>query len=158
MLKSVGFKVQVQLTIEKRRQFLPCSTDWKSQEQNLQNFHITGPSPRKRLEFHSNFFTYKKGTLATFFRLLEDFFVTLCEIWEVLYLLITQEFTGVRSTIKRWQNIVSTRRSLLMVIWNFWVKSQSHKQRCLCCCKSKERRSPWIWSLHMVMSISYYMR
>ena len=87
MLKSIGFKFQVQLTSEKGRLFLSCLTDWEIRINRLkiavieilQNFK-TGPSLQKRLEFHSNFFTYKKGTLATFFRLLEDFFVILYEI------------------------------------------------------------------------------
>ena len=87
MLKSIGFKFQVQLTVEKRREFLSCSTDREIRinrlkivvTEILQNFEI-GSSTRKRLELHSNFFTYKRKTLAMFFRLLENLCVTLCEI------------------------------------------------------------------------------
>ena len=61
-----------------------------------------GPSPLKRLEFQSNLSTYKRETLTTFWRPLEDLCVTLCEIWKVLYLLTTQMSTGARSTIKHW--------------------------------------------------------
>ena len=91
-----------------------------------------GPSPQKRLGFHYNLSTYRKETPATFFILLEDVCVTLYEIWEVLYLLTTQESTGARSTIKWWQNLVAATRSLLLVIWNLWMGSQSHKYECLC--------------------------
>ena len=72
MLKSVGFKVQVQLTVEKGRQFLPYLTDREirlnrlkiAEIEILQNFKL-GLSPRKHLGFHSNFSTYKRETLAT---------------------------------------------------------------------------------------------
>ena len=36
--------------------------------------------------------------------------------------------------------------------------SKSQSRVCLCCCKSKKRRSPWIQSLYIVVSVSYYMR
>ena len=79
--------VQVQLTAEKGSMFLPCSTD---REIRLDQSKIAGteilqifkidPSPQKCLGFHTNFSTYKREILATFFRLLEDLCVTLCEI------------------------------------------------------------------------------
>ena len=60
----------------------------------------TSPSLQKCLGFHLNFSTYKRETLATFRSYWKDFCVTLCEIWEVLYLLTTQESTRARTTIK----------------------------------------------------------
>ena len=87
MFKSISFKIQVQLTAEKGSQFQSSSTD---REIRLDRSRITeirfyksvkqGPIPRKRLGFHSNLSTYKRETLATFFRLLEDLCVTFCEI------------------------------------------------------------------------------
>ena len=87
MLKSIGFKFQVQLTAKKGREFLSCTTDQEIRiyrlkiavTEILHNFK-TGPSLRKRLGFHSNFSAYKRKTLAMFFKLLEDLCVTLCEI------------------------------------------------------------------------------
>ena len=38
MLKSGYFKFQVQLIAEKESEFLPCSTDWKLQEQKFVEF------------------------------------------------------------------------------------------------------------------------
>ena len=74
-----------------------------------------------------------------------------------MYLLPTQESTGSKTTIKCWQNMVAILRSLLKVIWNLWVRSQSHKQSSLCWCKSKKRGSLWIRSLHVVVLVSYYI-
>ena len=87
MLKSIGFKLQVQLTAEKGSKFQSSSTN---RETRLDRSGITeikfckslkqGPSLRKRLGFHSNLSTYKRETLVMFFRLLEDLCVTLYEI------------------------------------------------------------------------------
>ena len=165
MLKRVCFKVSSPADCRKRK-WVSALLDWSRIKlgqlkiAGIEFYRIfkIGPSPQKCLGFHFNFFTYKRETLAMFFRILEDLCVTLCEIWEVLYLLITQESTRARSTMKYRQNIVAASRSLLMGIWNLWVGSQSHKQVCLCWCKLEKRRSLWIRSLHMVMSVSYYMR
>ena len=74
MLKSVGFKVQHQLGTEKGSEFLPCLIDWEFRldQSKIPGIKILqifkpGPSPWKRLGFHSNFSTYKRETLATFF-------------------------------------------------------------------------------------------
>ena len=40
------------------------------------------------------------------------------------------------------------------VLLNLRVGSQSHKRGCLCFAKAKERRSLWIRSLHVVVSVS----
>ena len=86
MLKCVGFKFQVQANHRK----------WKSQSAKLDQSRIrldrsrieenvillnfkSGPCLQKHLGFHSNLSTYKKETLAKFFRLMEDLCVTLCE-------------------------------------------------------------------------------
>ena len=61
-----------------------------------------GLSLQKRLGFQFNLSTYKRETLVTFWRPLEDLCVTPYEIWEMLYLLTTQASTGARSTIKHW--------------------------------------------------------
>ena len=78
MLKSVCFMVQVQLIVEKRREFLPCSAN---REIRLNWLKIVGikfcrifkpnPSPQKCSGFHSNFSTYKKETLAMLFKFFE---------------------------------------------------------------------------------------
>ena len=165
MLKGLGFKLQVRVDYRKGKSH-SAKLDWSriwlecsriAKKGILRNFK-SGSNPWKRLEFHSNLFTYKKETLTMFFRLLEDLCVIFCEIWEVMYILTTQESTRGRSTIKHLWNIVATSRSLLMVIWNLWMRSQSHKQGCLCWCKSKKRWSLWIRSLHVVVFVSYYMR
>ena len=79
MLKSVGFKVQVQLTVEKGRQFLPYSIGREIRLDRLKiigteilQIFKPGPNRRKCLGFHSNFSIYKRKTLTTFFKFLED--------------------------------------------------------------------------------------
>ena len=118
-----------------------------------------GPSLQKCLEFQSNLSTYKRETLATFWW----FFGRL-----VCYFLWDQR--GVVScnyTSVYWSKIYNQallqpsccfKDQQVKVIWNFSMGSQSHKRGCLCCNKSKKRRNMWIQSLHVVMSISYYLR
>ena len=97
MLKGVGFKLQVQVDCKKGKSHsakliqsgIRLDRSRIAKKWILQNFK-SSPSPWKHLEFHSNLSICKRETLATFFKLLEDLFVTLCEIWEVLYLLTTQ--------------------------------------------------------------------
>ena len=87
MLKGVGFKVQVRVDCRKgNSQFAKLNRSRIRLERSriaekviLQNFKL-GPSPQKYLGFHSNLSTYKKEILATFFRLLEDLCIILCEI------------------------------------------------------------------------------
>ena len=87
MLKGVGFKLQVRVDCRKgNSQFAKIDRSRIRLERLriiekviLQNFKL-GPSPRKYLGFHSNLSTYKMKILATFFRLLEDLCITLCEI------------------------------------------------------------------------------
>ena len=49
----------------------------------------------------------------------------------------------------------SSRRSDLKLLSGV---SKTQARVCLCCCKSKKRRSPWIRNLHVVVLISYYWR
>ena len=87
MLKGVGFKVQVRVDCRKgNSQFAKLNRSRIRLERSriaekviLQNFKLS-PSPRKYLGFHSTLSTYKKEILATFFRLLEDLCIILCEI------------------------------------------------------------------------------
>ena len=83
MLKSIGFKLQVQLIAKKGSQFQSSSTDREIRLDRSRIVEIRfgrsfkqGPISQKRLEFYSNLSTYKRETLATFFRLLEDLCVT----------------------------------------------------------------------------------
>ena len=88
MLKDVYFKLQVRANYRKKSQNLPSSIDqeldrpdrFRIVEKEILQIFKSGPSPRKCLGFQSNLSTYKRETLTTFWRLLEDFYVTLCEI------------------------------------------------------------------------------
>ena len=79
-----------------------------------------------------------------------------CEIWEVLYLLTLQASTGTRSTIKCWWNLVAAKINkpwFKTFEWDLKVTSMDAYVL-----QIQERRSSWIQSLHMVVSISYYWR
>ena len=77
MLKGVGFKLQVQADCRKEesefakldRLRIRLDRSRIVEKVFLQNSK-SGPSPRKRLGFQFNLSTYKRETLATFFRLL----------------------------------------------------------------------------------------
>ena len=106
-LKVYVSSFKFELTVEKGSHILPSSTDREIRFDQSRIAEIRfcimfkqGPNPQKFLGFHSNLSTYKRETLATFFRPLKDLCVTLYEMWEVLYILTTQESTRVRSTIK----------------------------------------------------------
>ena len=86
MLKCVGFKFQVQAN---RRKGKSQSAKLDQSRIRLNRLRIgekeillnfkSGPCLQKHLGFHSNLSTYKRETLATFFRLMEDLCVTLYE-------------------------------------------------------------------------------
>ena len=147
MFKSVGFKVQLQLTAEKWSEFLPCSTDQEIRlnwskivgTKILQIFKL-GLSLQKCLGFHSNSSTYKRETLITF--LFFIFWRLVCySLWDL------RGFVPSNYTWIYWSKI-----------YNQALVEHSCKKGCLCWCKSKERSSPWIRSLHVVVSVNYYMR
>ena len=79
MLKGVGFKLQVRANCRKGksqsakldRLRIRLDRSRIAKKEILQNFK-SGPSPQKRLRFHSNLSTYKRETLATFWKPLED--------------------------------------------------------------------------------------
>jgi len=41
------------------------------------------------------------------------------------------------------------------VLLNLWVEFKSHKRECLYFAKAKERSSPWTWSCHVVVVVSF---
>ena len=100
--------------IERRSKILWNSIDQSigstSRKSCSTNFKL-GPSPWKHLGFQSNTSKYKRKTLTTFWRLLEDFWVTLVRFVRFCNLLTLQVSTRTRSTIKCWWNLVATARS-----------------------------------------------
>ena len=153
-------------TAKKRVENLPSSINQKirlnrskiAEKLILQNFK-RGPSLWKCLGFQSNLSTYKRETLATFFRLLGRHMRY--SLWN-LRDFVPSNYTSVYQSKIYNQAMVEPscyyKDQQLRVIRNLWVGSQSHKRGCLCSSKSKERKSLWIRRLHMVMSVSYYLR
>ena len=152
-----------ELIVEKRVENLPSLIDWKldstdrkSQNQIMQNFKI-GSKPAKTYRVSIQLIHIEKGNpsyvLKTFGKLVCYSLWDLRGVvpsnqtsiyWNKIY---NQALVEPSCCYKDWQ---------LKVIWNLWVGSQSHKRGCLCYSKSKKRRSLWIWSLHVVVSVSYY--
>ena len=157
MLNGVGFKFQVQVDCRKEKS-QSAKLDWSRivEKEILYNFKSSS-SPWKWLGFQSNLSTYKRETLAMFFKLLD-----LCySLWDL------RDFVLSNYTSIYWNKIYNQvviepscyyKDQQLRVIWKLWVGSQSHKRGCLCCSKSKERRNSWIQSLHVVVSVSYCLR
>ena len=131
----------------------------KKKKKKILQIFKSGLSPRKRLGFQFNLSTYKRETLATFFRLLGRHMRY--SLWN-LRDFVPSNYTSVYQSKIYNQAMVEPscyyKDQQLRVIRSLWVGSQSHKRGCLCSSKSKERKSLWIRRLHMVMSVSYYLR
>ena len=141
MLKGVGFKYQVRVDCRKgKSQF--AKLDWSriAEKEILQNFK-PGPSPRKRFGFHSNLSTYKRETLATFWKPLEDLCVY--SLWDMRGVVPSNYTSIYRSKIYN-QALVKPsccyKDQQLKLIWNLWVRSQSHKCGCLCATNPRRER------------------
>ena len=166
MLKAVSFKLQVRANCKKDELEFAKLDRSRIRPNRLRITKIkfciifkSGPSPREHLGFQSNFSTYKRETLAMFCKL---FGRLVCySLWDQRSF-VPYNYTRVYRSKIYTQAVVEPsccyKDQQLKVIWNLWVGSQSHMRGCLCCIKSKKKRSPWIRSLHVIVSVSYYLR
>ena len=158
-----------ELIAKKKSQNLLSSIDWKlgstnreSQKIDYAEFFKQCPSPRKRLGFQSNLSTYKRETLTMFWKFIFTFGRLVCYFLWDLSGVVPSNYTSIYQSKIYKQALVEPsccyKDQQLKVIWNLWVGSQSHNRGYLCSYKSKKRRSSWIRSLHVVVSVSYYLR
>ena len=171
--------------IERRFQNLPgsidrktSSTDWNTYLQNFK-FGLIAIQVQKGLGFQIYFFYYIKETLNTFLKGFSEKEECTSFVSRVLYSKISLiSSTGViswrisRSGVvevvafsshqRYWwskpSRVVLESQTGEFVLLNLWVGSQSHKRGCLCFAKAKERSSPWAWSYHGVVIVSFLLK
>ena len=123
---------QVSRTVKLQKEEASYYEVWPIKNRVLQNFK-SRPSSQNCLGFQSNTTRYKRKTLITFYKSLEFLWVTPMRFVRFLYLLTQQVSTGTRDLqLRTGGNKLLHKDLLLMVIWNFWVGSQSYKLVNLC--------------------------
>ena len=134
------------------------STNRKIAGTKILQIFKSGSSLWKRLGFYSNFSTYKRETLTTFFKLLRT--LVCYSLWD-LKSFVPFNYTRIYRS-KIYNQALVEHSCCIKIITNGDLKplseiSKSQARGCFCC-KSKKRMSRWIRSLHVVVSVSYYMR